>query len=104
MNWISCKDEMPKRYETVLVVYNCHVRFAKYYGDYWDMGSGGSSVNLENVSHWTRPELPESVKRELEEREREHARQMVAQAKAELERVKRELERAQELSRKYGDE
>lgn len=95
---------MPKRYETVLVVYNSHVRIAKYYGDYWDMGGGGCVCNLENVSHWTRPELPESVKPELEDREREHARKRVAQAKTELERVRRELERAQELARKYGDE
>lgn len=104
MNWISCRDKMPKLYETVLVVYSGHVRIAKYYGDCWDIGSDGGAVNLENVSHWMHPELPESVQRELEEREREHARQRVAQAKTELERVRRELERAQELSRKYGDE
>lgn len=104
MNWISCKDDMPKLYETVLVIYNSHVRIAKYYGDHWDMGGGSNGYNLNNVSHWARPELPESVKREIEERERKHARERVAQTKAELEIAKREFERAQELARKYEDE
>lgn len=104
MNWVSCKDEMPKRYETVLVIYNRRVRVAQYHGDHWDMGGGSCGYNLENVSHWARPELPESVKREIEELEREDTKRIVAAKKAELERAKRELEMAQELARKYGDE
>lgn len=102
MNWIRCADGMPKKYETVLVVYWHNVRIAKYTGDYWDMGGGNYGCNLDMVSYWMPfPELPESVKREIEELELHKAQVRVANKQAELERMKRDLAKEQELINEY---
>lgn len=102
MNWKRCSDGMPKRYETVLVVYGHHVRVAKYTGDCWNMGSGNNGCNLDLVSHWMPlPELPGSLKREIEELELQRAQVRVANKQAELERMKRDLAKEQALVEDY---
>lgn len=102
MNWKRCSDEMPKRHETVLVVYGHNVRVAKYNGDHWDMGGGNYGCTLDMVSHWMPfPELPGSIKSEIEELELQRAKLRAAEKQAELERMKRDLVKEQALIEEY---